>query len=397
MYKKILLILFLCFTFVNPVYSETIVNGIIQGGTGSGSGSPEVYGSGWNGDTTMPEKNDIYDYLHQIDTNDNGSLADEAPLMAKQDNLVYSETVGGCATCLDAKDGDDIAVNDIAFVSKSVQVDAGTTDGTTASKLVDSMQNLLTTASIGDVVNNTTNGTYAAVTAVDSDTQLSLSADIMTTGEAYTISSWWMLQYQATLSNKTEDDPVVVAPDTNRNNKTWERQNWWKNGVLQLNELKVPTSDDPDLTVTGQISFDVDGWIRGTDDNGTTQFALGRKIEAIHVTVVKPQDMADAVRDAFLVWSNESGMSFIITGWKGWSGTDDTTLNIETTAADGSGNATVDAVEIATGAGPFTASDTTITAATIANGSLLWLDFDDTDDPSYVKLTIYGYYDANVN
>jgi len=103
------------------------------------------------------------------------------------------------------------------------------------------------------------------------------------------------------------------------------------------------------------------------------------------------------VRDAFLVWSNESGFSFIITGWKAWSGADDTTLNIETTAADGSSNATVDAVEIATGSGPYTASDTTITAATIANGSLIWLDFDDTDDPSYVKLTIYGYYNADVD
>jgi hypothetical protein len=108
--------------------------------------------------------------------------------------------------------------------------------------------------------------------------------------------------------------------------------------------------------------------------------------------------MADAVRDAFLVWSNESGMTFTVTGWKAWSGTDDTTLNIETTAADGQTNATVDAVEIATnGTGVYTASDTTITAATIANGSLIWLDFDDTDDPAYVKLVIYGYYSADVN
>jgi hypothetical protein len=91
-------------------------------------------------------------------------------------------------------------------------------------------------------------------------------------------------------------------------------------------------------------------------------------------------------------------MPFVVTGWKGWSGTDNTTLNIETTAADGSSNATVDAVEIATdGTGVFTGSDTTITAATIANGSTIWLDFDDTDTPTYVKITLYGYYDANVN
>lgn len=124
----------------------------------------------------------------------------------------------------------------------------------------------------------------------------------------------------------------------------------------------------------------------------TSTTAFMRPIEEIHVTVVKPQDMADAVRDAFLVWSNESGKSFIITGWKAWAGADDTSLNIEETDADGANNATVDAVEIATGSGPYTAADTTITGATIEAGHLIWLDFDDTDDPSYVKLVIYGYY-----
>jgi len=158
--------------------------------------------------------------------------------------------------------------------------------------------------------------------------------------------------------------------------------------------LEIPNSDDPDVDATGEISFDTDGWLRIYE---TSQKAIARIQEEIHVTVVKPQDMADAVRDAFLVWSNESGMTFTVTGWKCWAGTDDTTLNIETTAADGSSNATVDAVECATGSGPYTGSDTTITAGTIANGSLIWLDFDDTDDPSYVKLTIYGYYNADVN
>lgn len=159
--------------------------------------------------------------------------------------------------------------------------------------------------------------------------------------------------------------------------------------------LEIPNSDDPDTSVTGQIAFDTDGWMRVY--NNTRQEALARVQEEIHVTVVKPQDMADAVRDAFLIWSNESGMTFTVTGWKAWAGADDTSLNIETTAADGSTNATVDAVEIATGSGPYTASDTTITAGTIANGSLIWLDFDDTDDPSYVKIVIYGYYNADVN
>jgi hypothetical protein len=165
---------------------------------------------------------------------------------------------------------------------------------------------------------------------------------------------------------------------------------------LDSSSLKLPTGNDPDLATEGLISYDANGDVlRGYD--GTRQVALAQAIEALHVTVITPQDLADAQRDAFLFWSNESGMSFVVTGWKGWAGTDDTTLNIETTLADGTSNTVVDAVELATGTGPYTGSDTTISSATIANGSLLWLDFDDTDTPTYVKITIYGYYAADVN
>jgi hypothetical protein len=159
----------------------------------------------------------------------------------------------------------------------------------------------------------------------------------------------------------------------------------------------VTIGNDPDLSTEGRLGWDSNGDVlRGYD--GANQVAIGRKIEAIHVTVIAPNDLADAQRDAFLFWSNESGMSFVVTGWKGWSGTDDTTLNVEEVDADGvSNNATVDAVELATGTGPYTGSDTTITGATIENGHLLVLDFDDTDTPTYVKITIYGYYAADVN
>lgn len=41
-------------------------------------GANETYGSGWNADTSLPEKDDIYDYLHQIDSDDDGVLTDES-------------------------------------------------------------------------------------------------------------------------------------------------------------------------------------------------------------------------------------------------------------------------------------------------------------------------------
>ena len=37
-------------------------------------GVDETYGSGWNGDVDSPEKDDIYDYLHLFDTDDDGKV-----------------------------------------------------------------------------------------------------------------------------------------------------------------------------------------------------------------------------------------------------------------------------------------------------------------------------------
>lgn len=65
---------------------------------------------------------------------------------------------------------------------------SGTTDGTTADKLVDSSQNFTDTVKVGDRVNNVTDTTTALVTAIDSDTQLTLDTDIMVSGDNYSIS-----------------------------------------------------------------------------------------------------------------------------------------------------------------------------------------------------------------
>lgn len=84
--------------------------------------------------------------------------------------------------------GNPVFVND---GTDTLFADSGTTDGTTSNKLVDSSQNFVTTVTVGMPVHNTTDDTYATVTAVDSNTVLSLSADIMTTGENYQIDFEW--------------------------------------------------------------------------------------------------------------------------------------------------------------------------------------------------------------
>lgn len=66
-------------------------------------------------------------------------------------------------------------------------VDSTTTGTTTAYKLIDSTQTFLTSVAIGDTVHNDTDTTQTTITAIDSDTQLSIKNDIMTTGEDYRI------------------------------------------------------------------------------------------------------------------------------------------------------------------------------------------------------------------
>jgi len=59
---------------------------------------------------------------------------------------------------------------------------------TTASKLVDTTQDFVALGvKVGDAVVNTTDATSALVTAIDSATVLSISADIMASGELYTL------------------------------------------------------------------------------------------------------------------------------------------------------------------------------------------------------------------
>jgi hypothetical protein len=64
----------------------------------------------------------------------------------------------------------------------------GTTDGTSAFKLIDSTETFITkNVAVGDTVKNVSNTIYALVTAIDSEIQLSLDTDIILTVRDYEI------------------------------------------------------------------------------------------------------------------------------------------------------------------------------------------------------------------
>lgn len=99
---------------------------------------------------------------------------------------------------------------------------AGSATSTTASKLVDSAADFSAEGvDVGDEVYNTTDQTYAYVTAVDSATALSLSADIFVSSENYTIQG--EATHNITNSNMGSvddesldavDNPVVAGENT---------------------------------------------------------------------------------------------------------------------------------------------------------------------------------------
>jgi len=160
---------------------------------------------------------------------------------------------------------------------------------------------------------------------------------------------------------------------------------------------------DPDVDADGEIGRDSDAAnepndaaLRGYDEGG--QFLYARKLKTIQCTIVKPNDLADATRDLCPIWSNESGMIFTITKIEAWSDTDDTTVNVEVYDSVFGNNATVDALEIAgDGTANYYVTETTITAATIAANYIIALDFDDTDDPGWVKISICGWFNSDVD
>ena len=109
----------------------------------------------------------------------------------------------------------------IGWAKTFAAADSGTTDGTTAGKLVQSGQNFETTVKLGYIVKNTTDTTWAYVTAVDSDTTLSLSSDIMISGEDYIIyttpylSDAWAECDGSVLSDSDSPFNGATLPDIN--------------------------------------------------------------------------------------------------------------------------------------------------------------------------------------
>jgi len=174
---------------------------------------------------------------------------------------------------------------------------------------------------------------------------------------------------------------------------------------LMKADFALPNGTDPDADAAGELRHDTDGANETSDQiirayDGTNQWPVGKKIECFDFTLIEPDTM-DAV-DLIPIWLNTSGMTFTLTEWHAFSDDDDVTLvlNEVTDRTDFTAITKVDDVEIATnGTSVFYASAVAATMdhTTIEHDHLIVIDFDATDTPDYVKLTICGWFNADID
>ena len=102
-----------------------------------------------------------------------------------KNNQVNAYRVTFFGNTVDLKDiiGDD-KLNNLSFVEVKA---SGTASSTTSNKLVDSSATFTSSVSEGDRVRNVTDTTFATITSVDSNTQLTINQDIFVSGESYQV------------------------------------------------------------------------------------------------------------------------------------------------------------------------------------------------------------------
>ena len=130
------------------------------------------------GDTVNNTTTGQYAYVTSVDSETQLSVSQE-----------YFGTSGDSYTVVTGYDGQEAyhGFRKLVAPTPNANRTTGTTTSTTTNKLVDSSATFLTDVVEGDLVKNTTDGTYSYVDSVDSDTELTLGNDIFVSGESYSV------------------------------------------------------------------------------------------------------------------------------------------------------------------------------------------------------------------
>jgi len=231
-------------------YTEAFIwNNIIFDFVGTDGGSG-ISTANWNG-FTYAYNNTIYNVYDGIN-----SFADSQYYIIVSKNNNIQNCTSSCfvnANSLSSKNITESSAQDGAFGTTH---STGTTDGTTASKLVDSGATFITDGvQVGSIVEDTSNTQYTYVTAIDSETILSVNDDFFVSGENYSV---YTNKYgSVTFENEGGDDFRLDQTDT-----------------LAINQ-GVDLSADSNLAFTTDIEGDErnfnDNWDIGADEYRPTE------------------------------------------------------------------------------------------------------------------------------
>ncbi len=240
--------------------SNSIILGNHSGSVTSSQGIAWDYGGSfkiWN--------NIIYGFLDQ-------------GIVISGTSYVYNNTIINCGTGINRVGGTLVAKNNLAYnnttnysgtfdatstynltndtpssaIAFGASADSGTTTSASANKLIQTGQDFSTTVKVGMVVKNTTDTTYSYVTAVDSDTQLSIADDIMASSEAFTI--YTNMYGSPVFEDEANYDFHLDSSDTVAKNKG---ANLYADG-----SLAITTDIDNNARPNSATTFDI-----GADEN----------------------------------------------------------------------------------------------------------------------------------
>lgn len=137
----------------------------------------------------------ITDGVSVADTVNNTTTGQHAYVMSVDSetqltvSMTYFGSIGDSYTVVTGYDGQESYKGFLKLTAPTPNANrtSGTTTGTTAFKLVDSGATFVGTVNEGDIITNSTDGTYSYVETVDSNTELTLWDDIFVSGESYSV------------------------------------------------------------------------------------------------------------------------------------------------------------------------------------------------------------------
>jgi len=250
------------------IFRNNIIYATNMGATASGSGINHtnasqadvcilncvIYGFTYGNGINISDTNDyrwvtIFSYNNTIYGNKQGTNTAAAPTNAGnsyacKNTISYNNSTFDYFT---ETARDTFSSTSTSNISKDTTVplettaDSGTCDTDTENHLIDADQNFLTTVKVGMRVKNTTDTTYGTVTAVNSDSDLTLGSDLCPDGnEAYTIYKSFVGTLTFTNTTGGSEDFHLVSGDT------------------------LAIDNGTDLGTTKSVQFDIDNYDRDT-------------------------------------------------------------------------------------------------------------------------------------